>query len=87
MDMTKDIREIAELLLSDDYKDRFKGEYWLVATKHSKLETLLDDYYNNRLDFELTCPSNKLLEQAACMRGYWECLRERAEIEGIDLYE
>lgn len=87
MDMTKDIGEITELLLSDDYKDRFKGEYWLVATKYEKLKKLINDYTNDRLDFEPTCPSNKLLEQAACMRGYWECLRERAEIEGIELYE
>lgn len=87
MDMTKDIREITELLLGDDYKDRFKGEYWLVATKYEKLKKLINDYTNDGLDFEPMCSIDVLIEQAACMLGYWEILRERAEIGGIELHE
>ena len=36
-----EIREIAHLLISDDYKQRFVGEYWELRVRLEKLEDML----------------------------------------------
>ena len=81
----KELKDTVDLMLSDDYKDRFKAEYYQLRTRSIKLAVLLTGHARGKLGFELKCPVGKLIWQLNCMCDYLEVLKERAEIEGIEL--
>lgn len=80
-----EITEITKLLESDNYVDRFKGEYWLVRTKRDKLQNMLDKYDEGELEFEPNTPIVTLVIQCSTMAEYLSILEERAEIESVNL--
>lgn len=80
-----ELKDTIELMNSDDYKDRFKAEYYQAKIRYDKLRKMLVKYEARTLDFELSCPPEILEKQACYMGNYLRTLEVRAEIEKIEL--
>lgn len=80
-----DIKDTAKLMISSDYKDRFKAEYIQTKIRYDKLYQMLAKLEAKTLDFEPNCPKKLLMEQKCYMGEYLRVLEIRAEIEGISL--
>lgn len=80
-----ELKNTVDLMLSDDYKERFKAEFYQLKIRYEKLVTILDLYDRHKLDFELTCPRELYAKQIEGMEIYMDILYDRAAIEGIDL--
>lgn len=80
-----ELKETVEMMLSEDYKERFKAEYWQTKIRYERLHNICVKAQAGTLDFELTCPLQLLDHQCSCMGGYLRDLEVRAEIEGISL--
>lgn len=81
------LERTAELMLSGDYRERMAAEWVQIKIRLSRLQSMLDDYQEGKLNFEPTCPITLLREQALVMQEYVEILEKRAELEDIRLYE
>lgn len=77
--------DTVELMLSDDYKERFKGEYYQVKERYERLRKMVVRYQAGNLDFEPKCDLELLKSQLSAMRDYIYILEVRAQIEGIEL--
>ena len=73
------------MMSSDDYKKRFKAEYYQLKIRIDKLSQLIYKFHKNKLEFKPACPISLLEEQYELMSRYLDTLRVRAEIEGIKL--
>ena len=73
------------LMNSEDYKDRFKAEYYQVFVRFVKLKAVLEKWDKDELDFEPTCPDSTYEMQIKAMRDYISVLEARAVMENIDL--
>lgn len=80
-----ELKETIELMNSEDYKDRFKAEYYQTKIRYDKLHNMLVKNEAGVLDFKPTSPIAKLQEQKRYMGEYLRCLEVRAAIEGIEL--
>lgn len=74
-----------EMMFSEDYKERFKAEYWQTKMRYNKLHKMIIRYEAGTLDFTPSCPIEVLKEQRRHMGEYLHSLEVRAEIESIDL--
>ena len=74
-----------EMMVSDDYRERFRAEYAQLVYRFLKLDNMIVKYYNNELEFSLSCPINLLLKQLDIMADYLTMLEARAAIEKIDI--
>ena len=79
------LEETAPMMLSADYKERFKAEYYQLLFRLNALTGMLIKWKNNTLDFEPKCSKEILENQVIFMQGYIDILRLRAEIEEIEL--
>ena len=70
---------------SKDYKERFIAEYIQLKIRMDALAGMLIKMENNMLDFTPKCSYDLLNGQLKAMNLYAEYLKERAEIEKIDL--
>lgn len=80
-----ELKDTIEMMNSEDYKERFKAEYYQVKIRYKKLRKMINKYNAGKLDFEPTCPIEKLEDQLYYMNEYMRTLEVRAEIEGIEL--
>ena len=80
-----DFKDTVYLMLSDDFKERFKGEYWQTKIRYDKLHKMVVKYEAGKLDFEPKCSLELLKQQKAAMGQYFYALEVRAAIEGIEL--
>lgn len=87
MERPIELKDTVELMLSDDYKDRFLAEYYQTYIRFKRLFDIVDKYKRGTLDFEPTCPVSLLNMQLHHMSNYLLMLERRAEIEGIELRE
>ena len=78
-----DLVDTIPLMQSEDFKDRFKAEYYQLKIRLNKLAQMLLKY--NELDFTPNCSLDLLNGQLKIMEVYMDYLEERAEIEGIEL--
>ena len=74
-------------MLSNDYRERFRAEYFQLKIRHDKLAEMTVKYEAKTLDFEPDSPLKVLNKQRKMMYEYLRCLEIRAEYEGIDLSE
>lgn len=81
-----DLSFTSKLMVSDDYKERFKAEYWQTKIRYDKLHRMAIKYEAGTLDFTLNCSLELLKKQKAAMGNYLRCLEVRAEIEGVKLF-
>lgn len=79
------LTDTVELMNGNDFKDRFRAEYFQLSIRLSKLEKMLCEMKAGALTFTPKCSYELLHEQAVYMRQYKRVLEERAKIEGIDL--
>lgn len=80
-----EFKDTVDMMLSEDYKERFKAEYYQTKIRYDKLHSMLVKYDAGTLGFELTCPVSTLRIQKSHMGNYLNSLEIRAEIEGIEL--
>ena len=74
-----------DLMNSQDYRDRFKGEYAQTLIRVRKLNDMLKEYDAGTLGFDLDSPVYLLRNQSAYMQAYLKTMEERAVYENIDL--
>ena len=83
------LKDTVEMMNSDDYKERFKAEYYQLVTMRGNLPAkepgMLAKWDEGTLNFEPTCPRNIYNTQIKAMVDYIEVLKARAIMEGIDL--
>ena len=82
-----ELKDTIKLMQSDDYKDRFKAEYYQTKIRYEKLHKILIKYEAGTLPFTPSCPIEMLNNQATCMGYYLKQLEIRAAVECIDLNE
>ena len=51
-----ELKDTVDLMLSEDYKDRVKAEYYQLKIRIEKLEAMLKKYDEGTLEFTLNCP-------------------------------
>lgn len=74
-------------MLSPDYKERFKAEFYQLEIRTKKLSTMLDEWDEGKLDFTPTCPREIYEIQLRGMIEYRRALVIRAKLEEIELEE
>ena len=79
------LKDTIEMMNSEDFKERFKAEYYQLLIRLDGLTSMLIKWENNMLDFETKCSKETLENQVIFMQGYINILRLRAQIEEIDL--
>lgn len=77
------LKDTIKLMESNDYKDRFKAEYYQIKIRKEKLQKTLDNW--GHLSFNSDSPKRYLKFQYDIMREYIKVLEQRAEKENIDL--
>lgn len=82
---TMELKDTVALMVSDDYKDRFKAEYYQIKIRYEKLHKMIVKHEAGSLCFEPKCDIGLLKDQAGAMGNYLYALEVRAEIEGIEL--
>ena len=85
--MAMGLKDTIVLMESEDYKDRFKAEYYQTKIRDIQLHAMTVKYEAGTLNFEPSCPLDLLLKQKKSMGEYLHALEVRAEIEHIDLKE
>ena len=80
-----ELERLIELMKSEDYKDRFRAEYYQLEDRMDKLSNMLEIYKAGTLDFTPSCSYELLNNQLKAMNEYLLYLTIRAEIEGIEI--
>ena len=91
-----ELKDTIELMLSEDYKERFKAEYYQTKIRYERLKAFNTKIEAaNTVKYEMPpvmlreprhdCPETLLREQQNIMGQYLHILEVRAEIEGIEL--
>ena len=81
----KELKDTISLMVSEDYKDRFKAEYYQLKIRHEKLLNMIARHDTGTLDFDPDSSIGLLAEQCGVMGRYLRLLEVRAEVEGITL--
>lgn len=79
------LKNTVDLMLSNDYKDRFRAEYYQTKERYQRLHLMIIKYEAGTLDFQPDCPLELLKRQAKAMGEYLYVLEMRAQLEEIDL--
>ena len=72
-------------MLSADYQDRFRAEYYQLKIRHERLRLMLERWDAGTLSFNPTCSKDLLNRQLSAMSMYLLALEERAQVEGVEL--
>ncbi|MBR4773667.1 MAG: hypothetical protein IK010_04475 [Bacteroidales bacterium] len=80
-----DLQTITSLMLSSDYKDRMKAEYYHLLNRKENLEAVLKLWDSGKLTFTPDCPRSIYDLQMRAMNDYQAILEARAKIEGVAL--
>jgi hypothetical protein len=82
-----ELKDTIEMMVSVDYKERFKAEYLQLKIRMTGLSNMLKKYKAGTLTFKPSCSYDLLNGQLKSMEMYAKYLEERAEIENIELRE
>lgn len=82
-----ELKDTIELMKSEDYKDRFKAEYFQLKIRFDKLGAMYTKMKDGTLEFTPTCPIEIYTKQLSAMAQYIDILEQRAELEDINLYK
>lgn len=83
--MITELKDTVDMMLSDDYKERFKAEYYQLKIRHDKLHQYIIKYEVGKLDPKPETSLEIFKQQAMAMGRYIYALEIRAQLEGIDL--
>lgn len=78
-----ELKDTVVLMISDDYKDRFKAEYYQLKIRYKKLKYMVDHW--DSLSFKPTNGTRLLRLQLESMRSYILIMEHRAKAEGVKL--
>lgn len=78
-----ELADTAEMMMSEDYKERFRAEYGQVAIRYQKLKAMLEKWDKGELNFTPTCPRSTYDLQIKAMADYIAVLEARAVMEDI----
>lgn len=79
------LSETVEMMISEDYKERFKAEYYQLESRYNGLKKMLKKWDNGTLEFTPTCNRNIYKKQLRAMMNYLDMLEIRAVAENIIL--
>ena len=82
-----ELKDTIPMMNSQDYKERFRAEYFQLKVRAEKLGAMLEKYSAGTLDFIPACSYQRLSEQHGIMWNLLNLLEKRAQIEGINLAE
>lgn len=82
----EELAKTCELMVSPDYKERFKAEYIQLRNRLEGLQRMLTAWDAGKLDFKPTCPRDLYDKQVEGMELYLKVLTQRAAIERVELY-
>ena len=77
------LNDTIEMMTSDDYKERFKAEYYQLRIRLDGLLDMLQKWDTGELNFVPTCSREIYTKQVQAMEDYLNILLERANIENI----
>lgn len=80
-----ELKDTIEMMTSEDYKERFKAEYYQTKIRYGKLKYMLERWDDGTLDFIPTCPRSTYDLQISAMMDYIAILEARAVMEGVTL--
>lgn len=80
-----ELKDTVEMMVSSDYKERFKAEYFQTKIRLEKLRAIISKIESGTSSFTATCPLYLLKTQVRNMDTYLYTLETRAKYEGIDL--
>ena len=90
-----EMKDTIQMMNSDDYKERFKAEYYQTKARYEKLKAFNTRIEAaNRTGYSLgkrvempkhDCPDEILVQQQSVMGEYLRVLEVRAVIENIEL--
>lgn len=80
-----ELKDTVKLMISEDYKDRFRAEYHQLKTRIEGLSAFVKKCKEGRLSHTVKCRYEILELQLATMESYLLILEWRANIEGIAL--
>ena len=81
------LTDTIKMMNSEDFKERFRAEYFQLTNRIDGLENMLKDYRAGNLKFTPKCSIKLLDGQMRSMIMYRTHLEERAKIEDISLEE
>lgn len=79
------LKDTVDMMISDDYKERFKAEYRQLTCRINSLQKIVTGMEKGTLKFKPKCSHDLLLWQLTTMREYAKVLKLRAEQEKIKL--
>lgn len=86
----RQLEDTVEDMLSKDYKERFRAEYYQLKIRIDKLERFLFKLraaqFTNKPEPKHDCPEHVLEFQLSCMKQYMEQLKLRAVIEEVEVF-
>lgn len=80
-----ELKDTILMMQSEDYKERFKAEYYQTKIRYEKLHKMIVKYEASKLEFTPSCSIDLLKKQAAAMGQYLYTLEVRAAVEDIEL--
>lgn len=91
-----ELKDTVPMMGSEDYKERFKAEYYQTKIRYEKLKvfnTKIEAARRTQFSCQCAvvdmpkhdCPDDLLLEQQTAMGNYLHILEIRAQIEGVAL--
>lgn len=83
--MIETLKDTADIMLSDDYKERFRAEYHQLKIRYKKLCKFNKAYEDGELEFRPNCSLELLRRQERTMEDYLKILEMRAKIEKVIL--
>lgn len=79
------LKDTVEMMNSENYKERFKAEYYQNKIRYGKLVYMVNCWDEGTLNFKPTCPRSTYTLQLQAMADYIAVLEARAVMEGIEL--
>ena len=86
-----ELKDTVRLMLSDDYRERFKAEYWQTKVRYERLKKITTQLEAEGIKNMTPAkaldgsPFQLLQNQQSLMRQYLHILELRAELEHIQL--
>lgn len=80
-----ELKDTIDLMNSEDYRERFKAEYYQTKIRYDKLHKMIVKMEAGTCNFTTSCSLEILEEQARQMGMYLHVLEVRAQIEKIEL--
>lgn len=80
-----ELTDTVNMMLSDDYKERFKGEYYQLLIRRNRLKDMIDKWEKDELSFTPKCSKTLLCAQLTQMELLLGSLMLRAKDEDIIL--